>query len=80
MIYLPLSGVQSYSCPSVDLAIFALHLSRVNSWLDAIDLKLYLLNFTYIKINAKINDYFKSYLFYINPYKIFLLGSSRRSK
>ena len=32
-IYPPLSGVQSHSGPSVDLAIFALHLSGVSSLL-----------------------------------------------
>jgi hypothetical protein len=33
----PLSGVQSHSGPSVDLAIFALHLSGVSSLLGAIN-------------------------------------------
>jgi cytochrome c oxidase subunit 1 len=36
-IYPPLSGVQSHSGPSVDLAIFALHLSGVSSLLGAIN-------------------------------------------
>lgn len=35
--YPPLSGVQSHSGPSVDLAIFALHLSGVSSLLGAIN-------------------------------------------
>jgi cytochrome c oxidase subunit 1 len=36
-IYPPLSGLQSHSGPSVDLAIFALHLSGVSSLLGAIN-------------------------------------------
>lgn len=36
-IYPPLSGVQSHSGPSVDLAIFALHLSGVSSLLGAMN-------------------------------------------
>jgi cytochrome c oxidase subunit 1 len=36
-IYPPLSGVQSHSGPSVDLAIFALHLSGISSLLGAIN-------------------------------------------
>lgn len=36
-IYPPLAGVQSHSGPSVDLAIFALHLSGVSSLLGAIN-------------------------------------------
>ena len=36
-IYPPLSGIQSHSGPSVDLAIFALHLSGVSSLLGAIN-------------------------------------------
>nr|ATI20478.1 cytochrome c oxidase subunit 1 [Juglanconis juglandina] len=36
-IYPPLSGVQSHSGPSVDLAIFALHLSGVSSLLGAVN-------------------------------------------
>nr|YP_626453.1 cytochrome oxidase subunit I [Metarhizium anisopliae]AAW58823.1 cytochrome oxidase subunit I [Metarhizium anisopliae] len=36
-IYPPLSGLQSHSGPSVDLAIFALHLSGVSSVLGAIN-------------------------------------------
>ena len=35
--YPPLSGIQSHSGPSVDLAIFALHLSGVSSLLGAIN-------------------------------------------
>lgn len=37
LIAVPLSGVQSHSGPSVDLAIFALHLSGVSSLLGAIN-------------------------------------------
>lgn len=40
---MPLSGVQSHSGPSVDLAIFALHLSGVSSLLGAINFCLQLL-------------------------------------
>jgi hypothetical protein len=36
-IYPPLSGLQSHSGPSVDLAIFALHLSGVSSLLGAVN-------------------------------------------
>jgi len=36
-LYPPLSGVQSHSGPSVDLAIFALHLSGISSLLGAIN-------------------------------------------
>ena len=36
-VYPPLAGVQSHSGPSVDLAIFALHLSGVSSLLGAIN-------------------------------------------
>jgi cytochrome c oxidase subunit 1 len=36
-IYPPLSGIQSHSGPSVDLAIFALHLAGVSSLLGAIN-------------------------------------------
>jgi cytochrome c oxidase subunit 1 len=36
-VYPPLSGVQSHSGPSVDLAIFALHLAGVSSLLGAIN-------------------------------------------
>jgi hypothetical protein len=46
-LYPPLSGVQSHSGPSVDLAIFALHLSGISSLLGAINLKLYFLNLNY---------------------------------
>ena len=35
--YPPLSGLQSHSGPSVDLGIFALHLSGVSSLLGAIN-------------------------------------------
>ncbi len=41
-LYPPLSGVQSHSGPSVDLAIFALHLSGVSSLLGAINFGLWL--------------------------------------
>jgi cytochrome c oxidase subunit 1 len=36
-MYPPLSGIQSHSGPSVDLAIFALHLAGVSSLLGAIN-------------------------------------------
>ena len=35
--YPPLAGVQSHSGPSVDLAIFALHLSGISSLLGSIN-------------------------------------------
>ena len=34
---MPLSGIQSHSGPSVDLAIFALHLSGISSLLGAMN-------------------------------------------
>ena len=37
-LYPPLSGIQSHSGPSVDLAIFALHLSGISSLLGAMNL------------------------------------------
>ena len=43
-IYPPLSGVQSHSGPSVDLAIFALHLSGVSSLLGAMNFITTILN------------------------------------
>jgi hypothetical protein len=42
-LYPPLAGVQSHSGPSVDLAIFALHLSGVSSLLGSINLILIIL-------------------------------------
>ena len=44
-MYPPLSGVQSHSGPSVDLAIFALHLSGISSLLGAINLNLLIFNY-----------------------------------
>lgn len=45
-IYPPLSGVQSHSGPSVDLAIFALHLSGVSSLLGAVNFEfLFIFNY-----------------------------------
>ena len=43
-LYPPLSGIQSHSGPSVDLAIFALHLSGVSSLLGAMNLITTILN------------------------------------
>jgi hypothetical protein len=43
-IYPPLSGIQSHSGPSVDLAIFALHLSGISSLLGAINFITTILN------------------------------------
>lgn len=43
-VYPPLSGVQSHSGPSVDLAIFALHLSGISSLLGAINFITTILN------------------------------------
>jgi heme/copper-type cytochrome/quinol oxidase subunit 1 len=42
--YPPLSGVQSHSGPSVDLAIFALHLSGISSLLGAVNFITTILN------------------------------------
>jgi len=53
---MPLSGVQSHSGPSVDLAIFALHLSGVSSLLGAMNLI-----FSVVEFNLKI---------YLLPYLI----------
>ena len=43
-LYPPLSGVQSHNGPSVDLAIFALHLSGISSLLGAINFITTILN------------------------------------
>jgi cytochrome c oxidase subunit 1 len=43
-LYPPLSGIQSHSGPSVDLAIFALHLSGISSLLGAINFIVTILN------------------------------------
>jgi len=43
-LYPPLSGIQSHSSPSVDLAIFALHLSGVSSLLGAMNFITTILN------------------------------------
>ena len=43
-LYPPLSGIQSHSGPSVDLAIFAIHLSGVSSLLGAINFITTILN------------------------------------
>lgn len=43
-IYPPLSSIQSHSGPSVDLAIFALHLSGISSLLGAINFMITILN------------------------------------
>ena len=43
-LYPPLSGIQSHSGPSVDLAIFALHLSGISSLLGAMNFIVTILN------------------------------------
>ena len=43
-LYPPLSGIQSHSGPSADLAIFALHLSRISSLLGAMNFITTILN------------------------------------
>lgn len=57
--YPPLSGVQSHSGPSVDLAIFGLHLSGVSSLLGAInsefDLRLSFLRINYVSYQNEFN-------------------------
>jgi hypothetical protein len=47
-LYPPLSGIQSHSGPSVDLAIFGLHLSGISSLLGAMNLMLTVFFFTYL--------------------------------
>ena len=55
-----LSGVQSHSGPSVDLAIFALHLSGISSLLGSINLiliyqtKIFFKTYTLLSTNTKI--------------------------
>ena len=55
-LYPPLSGIQSHSGPSVDLAIFGLHLSGISSMLGAMNLTWHMFVFTYNKnsINFKL--------------------------
>lgn len=64
-----MSGVQSHSGPSVDLAIFALHLSGVSSLLGAINLTFNLRLF-FLRIN------YASYLNKFNKYNFLLFKSS----
>ena len=49
-LYPPLSGIQSHSGPSVDLAIFALHLSGISSLLGAMNLVLTSLVFVFMSL------------------------------
>ena len=60
-LYPPLAGIQSHSGPSVDLAIFALHLSGISSLLGAINLTfighLFLLRVNYASYINKFNQY-----------------------
>ena len=51
-LYPPLSGIQSHSGPSVDLAIFALHLSGISSLLGAMNL---ILIWHIFAFNSRIN-------------------------
>jgi len=57
--YPPLSGVQSHSGPSIDLAIFGLHLSGISSLLGAINsgfvLYLFFLHINYASYQNKFN-------------------------
>jgi len=48
-----LSGVQSHSGPSVDLAIFALHLSGISSLLGAVNFGFSVFVFKYLKNSIK---------------------------
>lgn len=50
-----MSGVQSHSGPSVDLAIFALHLSGISSLLGAMNFWYYLLSYISISLSKKVN-------------------------
>jgi cytochrome c oxidase subunit 1 len=52
-LYPPLSGVQSHSGPSVDLAIFALHLSGISSLLGTINFITTILNMRSLGIKLK---------------------------
>ncbi len=61
-LYPPLSGIQSHSGPSVDLAIFGLHLSGVSSLLGAMNFITTILNmrspgnyhYLYLPVNYKL--------------------------
>lgn len=63
-LYPPLSGIQSHSGPSVDLAIFALHLSGISSLLGAMNLKIN------VHLFVKINNFFKTHTLNLNQSKI----------
>ena len=67
--YPPLSGVQSHSGPSVDLAIFALHLSGISSLLGAINLT-FIGHLFLLRVN---------YASYINKFNLYVLGSKTKS-
>src|SRR5699024_7574994 len=56
--YPPLSGIQSHSGPSVDLAIFALHLSGISSMLGAMNLTWHVFVLL-VNINLMVSFYVK---------------------
>lgn len=81
-IYPPLSGVQSHSGPSVDLAIFALHLSGVSSLLGAINFDLILSIFNYVNYDvvALNEDIFNTCFFTTSSSLSFKANFSSKSK
>lgn len=68
--YPPLSGVQSHSGPSVDLAIFALHLSGISSLLGAINLT-FIGHLFLLRVN---------YASYINKFNLYVLKGGSKTK
>jgi len=65
--YPPLSGIQSHSGPSVDLAIFALHLSGISSLLGAMNLTWLIFVFKSLKNSTSFGLKFKKC--YFSPIK-----------
>jgi heme/copper-type cytochrome/quinol oxidase subunit 1 len=68
-LYPPLSGIQSHSGPSVDLAIFGLHLSGISSLLGAMNLKLYVFVFRYLRNSISFKRIVNKCYFSINKPK-----------
>jgi len=65
-----LSGVQSHSGPSVDLAIFALHLSGISSLLGAINFCFFIGYLFLLRVN---------YASYINKFNLYVFGYKPKS-
>ncbi len=61
-LYPPLSGIQSHSGPSVDLAIFALHLSGISSLLGAMNLNRHVFVFTSWKNSISFKSTYKCHM------------------